>query len=512
MGAIAIADLVKTTLGPAGLDKILQSVSPDNQSIQVTNDGATILKSVHVDNAAAKVLVDIAQVQDDQIGDGTTTVAVLAGELLREAEQLVLQQRVHPQIVCDGWRLAQVAALQALQACAMDAPTRDDLLQIARTTLSSKLLTHEKEHFAHLAVDAVSRLQGSNNLDHVQVLKIAGGSLRDSYLEEGFLLEKTVGTGQPQTVKQARILLANTSMDTDKIKIYGSRVKVDSLNRVADIEAAEKAKMKHKVEKILQHHDQNGDTINCFVNRQLIYNYPESLFAERGVMAIEHADFDGVERLACVLGGHVVSTFDAPDQVKIGKCDVVEQILIGEDKVLRFGGCQTGAACSIVLRGASRHVLDEAERSLHDALAVLTSVVRSPQTVFGGGCTEIHMATAVDRAAETTPGKRALAMRAWARAVRQIPTILADNAGFDAAELVSQLAAAQQQSSSQQQQSSAGLDLKRGRVGDMAALGVRESYQSKRQALLSATEAAEMILRVDDIVQAAPRRRDETGY
>ena len=204
VGAIAIADLIKTTLGPAGLDKILQSVSPDSMGqIQVTNDGATILKSVHVDNAAAKVLVDIAQVQDEQIGDGTTTVAVLAGELLREAEQLVLHQRIHPQTVCEGWRLAQQAALAALEENAMEQPTPEELLQISRTTLSSKLLVHEKEHFAQLAVNAITRLQGSNNLDHIQVLKIAGGSLKDSYLEEGFLLEQSGRDNPPPFTRRA---------------------------------------------------------------------------------------------------------------------------------------------------------------------------------------------------------------------------------------------------------------------------------------------------------------------
>jgi T-complex protein 1 subunit beta len=312
------------------LDKILQHIGPDNHSISVTNDGATILSSVQVDNAAAKVLVDIAKVQDDEVGDGTTSVAVLAGELLRGAETLV-NQRIHPQTICAGWRLAQVAALTALERHSMtmhmDDPVifRADLVEIARTTLSSKLLTHEKEHFANLAVSAVMRLQGSSNLDHIQVLKISGGSLRDSYLEEGFLLPKEPGTGQPERMDNCRILLANTSMDTDKIKIYGSRVKVDSMEKIASIEAAEKEKMKTKVEKILAH-TVNGQPINCFINRQLIYNYPESIFAERNIMAIEHADFDGIERLAAVLGGDVVSTFDAPNSVTIGQCAVIEQV------------------------------------------------------------------------------------------------------------------------------------------------------------------------------------------
>jgi T-complex protein 1 subunit beta len=317
---------VKTTLGPAGLDKILQKVDPSDQTVQVTNDGATILRSVHVDNAAAKVLQNVAAVQDDEVGDGTTSVAVLAGELLREAEPLLLNQHVHPQTVADGWRLAVAAARDALGRCSMELKSqREELMEIAMTTLSSKLLMHEKRHFAALAVDAVLRLHGSSNLEHIQVLQKPGGSFRDSYLEEGFLLDKEPGVGQPRRVEHARILVANTSMDTDKIKMYGSRVKVTSLEKVADIEAAEKEKMRGKVNKILAH-QKDGKPINCFINRQLIYNWPETLFAEAGVMAIEHADFEGVERLAAVLGCDVVSTFDHPEKVSVGECEVIEEV------------------------------------------------------------------------------------------------------------------------------------------------------------------------------------------
>ena len=320
IGAMAIADLVKTTLGPKGMDKILQSVDPNDQSISVTNDGATILSKIPLDNAAAKVLVDMSKVQDNEVGDGTTSVAVLCGELLREAENLLLQQRIHPQTICAGWRLASSVAKKTLDGCATQDITRDDLIQIASTTLSSKLVNAEKKHFAELCVSAVERLKGSGNLDHVQIIKLSGGSLRDSYLEEGFLLEKSIGVGQPKRLENCKILLANTSMDTDKIKIYGSRVQVDSLNKVAEIEQAEKRKMKNKVEKIV------GHGCNVFINRQLIYNFPESLFAQHKVMAIEHADFDGIERLAAVTGGDVVSTFDNPEKVTLGECDVLEQV------------------------------------------------------------------------------------------------------------------------------------------------------------------------------------------
>ncbi|CAM9976567.1 unnamed protein product, partial [Ectocarpus fasciculatus] len=276
VGAIAIADLVKTTLGPKGMDKILQSMGSRDGGISVTNDGATILRAIHVDNAAAKVdnkcsrfFFSFVCLQDDEVGDGTTSVTVLCGELLREAEKLV-NQRLHPQTIIQGWRLATAAARRVLAASAEDngkddAKFREDLYNIAKPTLSSKLLTHEKDRFADLAVNAVLRLKGSGNLDYIQIIKMPGGSLKESYLEEGFILDKKIGVGQPKVVENAKILIANTAMDTDKIKIYGSRV------RVAEIEEAEKDKMRKKCKKIVDH------GINVFVNRQLIYNFPEQV-------------------------------------------------------------------------------------------------------------------------------------------------------------------------------------------------------------------------------------------
>ena len=233
----------------------------------MTNDGATILKSIIIDNPAAKVLINISMTQDDEVGDGTTSVAVLTGELLREAEKLI-NQRIHPMVIIDGWRRATAVARAALEASSLDHSTdavafRADLMNIARTTLSSKLLTHEKDQFAQLAVDAVLRLRGTHNLDAIQIIKKAGGSLRDSYLEEGFILNKRIGVGGPKRIENARILLANTAMDTDKVKIFGTKVKVDSMAKVAEIEAAEKDKMRAKVAKIV------GHGINCFINRQV---------------------------------------------------------------------------------------------------------------------------------------------------------------------------------------------------------------------------------------------------
>jgi len=221
-------------------------------------------------------------------------------------------------------------------------------------------------------------------------------------------------------------------------------------------------------------------------------------------MAIEHADFEGVERLALVLGSEIVSTFDHPERVQIGKCQLIEEIVIGEDKVIRFSGVAKGEACTIVLRGASRHILDEAERSLHDALCILSQTVRNPKTVLGGGCSEMLMANAVDQLVLDTPGKEQFAVESFARALRSIPTIIADNAGYDSSELVSALRSAHARGFK-----TAGLDMEKGMIGDVAQLCITESLKSKMQVLVSAHEAAEMIVRVDEVIKCAPRQRKE---
>lgn len=283
VGAIALGDMIKTTLGPKGMDKILQPMALDgarSDRTTITNDGATILKSVWLDNPAAKILADVSILQDAQCGEGTTGVVVLAAELLRNAEQLVTQ-RLHPQVICHGYRKALQASREALENIALDHGNepelfRRDLMNIARTTLSSKLVTIEKEHFASLAVAAVLRLKGSPNMDLIQVIKKPGGTLRDSLLEEGFILQKTIGVGQPKSLKECQVMVANTPMDTDKIKIFGARVKADSFETIQAVEQAEREKMKAKVTKIINH------KCNVFINRQLIYNYPDQLFKNAG--------------------------------------------------------------------------------------------------------------------------------------------------------------------------------------------------------------------------------------
>lgn len=265
IGAIAIGDLVKSTLGPKGMDKILVSHGRSAGQVQVTNDGATILKAIGIDNPAAKILVNMSRVQDDEVGDGTTSVTVLASELLREAEKLI-EQKLHPQTIIAGWRIAVDTARETLYQSSQDHSAdselfREDLMNIARTTLSSKILCQHKEFFSKLAVDAVLRLKGSGELQAIHIIKKTGGTLEESFLDDGFLLDKKPGVHQPKRIENATILLANTPMDTDKIKVFGSTIKVDSLTKIADLELAEKEKMKDKVNKILSH------KCNVFINR-----------------------------------------------------------------------------------------------------------------------------------------------------------------------------------------------------------------------------------------------------
>ncbi|KAL6944401.1 T-complex protein 1 subunit beta [Hanseniaspora osmophila] len=521
VGAIAVGDLVKTTLGPKGMDKLLTSASTG--ASLVTNDGATILKSIPLDNPAAKVLVNISKVQDDEIGDGTTSVTVLGSELLREAEKLIDQNKIHPQTIIEGYRMACKAALESLQKIAISYEDfesdqhqfqifKKELLKISNTTLSSKILSQDKQQFSEIAVNAILRLKNGTanknsqeqhnvNLDNIQVLKIIGGKLSDSFLDEGFILNKSWGNNQPKVLENCKVLIANTTLDTDKIKIFGTKFKVDSTSKLAELEKAEKSKMKAKIEKISKF------DINCFINRQLIYDYPEQLFTDLKINTIEHADFEGIERLALVLGGEVVSTFDNPELCKKGYCDKIEEIMIGEKQLLRFSGCHQNEACTIVLRGATEQVLDEAERSLHDALAVLSQTVNDSKTVYGGGCSEMIMSKAVDTVATNCEGKKQLAIESFAKALRQLPTILADNAGFDSSELVTKL-----RSAIYNGMFTSGLDLNNGSVGDMKELGIVESYKLKKAVVSSASEAAEVLLRVDNIIRAKPRTADRNNY
>ncbi|SBT35083.1 T-complex protein 1 subunit beta, putative (CCT2) [Plasmodium ovale wallikeri] len=505
VGAIAVGDLVKSTLGPRGLDKILTPLNIEgarSHQHTVTNDGATILKSVWLDNPVSKILVDVSMQQDNKCGDGTTGVVVLASEMLRNAETLI-ENKIHPQIICDGYRMAlKIARESLLKSCFSHDVTseifKEDMLKIAKTTLSSKLLTHEKDHFAQLAVNAILRIKNNLNLDLIQIIKKTGGTIKNSYLEDGFILEKRIGINQPKCLTKCKIMIANTPMDTDKIKIYGTKVNVNSFEDIEDLENEEKMKMKKKVENIISH------GCNVFINRQLIYNYPEQIFRENDIMTIEHSDFDGMERLANCLDAEIASTFEKELNIKLGYCEKIDEVIIGEDKLIRFSGCKKNGACTIILRGASTHILDESERSLHDALAVLAETLKDNRVVLGAGCSEMIMSNAVDNLARTVEGKRSLAIEAYAKALRQIPTYILDNGGFDSSEIVSKMRAQHTKGNTY-----AGIDIVNGDVGNVMELGIYESYNAKLSQITSATEARSAARSAERSAERSEERSEE---
>ncbi|CAF4454050.1 unnamed protein product, partial [Rotaria sp. Silwood2] len=472
--AIAVGNLVKSALGPKGMDKILRhnmSGGFDADKLLITNNRTMILSKIDVANPVVKDLVDISKVQYDEVGDGSKSVVVLASELLRETENL-LGQKIHLQTIITGWSKATNEALTVLEGVPKNNSSnleqfKSDLMNIARTTLSSKILQEKKDHLSKLCVDAILKIHNKTD----------------------FLLGERIGTNMPKRIENARILIANIPMNTDKRKVSDSSVHIDSIAKLVQLELAKNEKMKDKVEKILQF------SCNVFINRQLICDYANQLFAEKGVMTIEHADFEGFKRLAQILDADIVSTLDTPDEIRLGKCILIEEVIVNEDKLIKLSGVIQGEACTIVLHGATQQILDEAERLIHDALCVLSQTVKEPRICYGGGAAEMLMATAVSQLAEKTSGEESVIIESFAHALRQLPTIIADNAGYDSAKLIDNLRTAHALG-----KSAFGLDMEKGITADMIELGILEPFYLKRQVVIRAAKAVEMILSLDNII------------
>jgi T-complex protein 1 subunit beta len=485
-----VVNFLKSTLGPRGMDKLLLSKSGN---INVTNDGATILKNASYHSVMKNILNDLTLAHDNEIGDGTTSVCCLVGELIIEAEMLIDVQ-IHPQIIIKGYRLAAQHALSVLNSVYFDHSADadifcEDLLNIAKTTLCSKVVFPVREHFARLVVEAVLKLKGSTDTKHVKIIKKIGGTLRDSFLEEGFILENKIGTGQLKRVHNAKILVANTALDSDKIKIHGTRIKVSALSKLAKIEITEQKKILDKCKKIISH------MINVFINRQIIYNRQESFFTDHGILTIEHADFEGIERLALVTGAEIASTFDEPSKIKIGHCKIVEEIIIGDETMVRFGGCSNANACTIIIRGSNQQLLDEAERSIHDALCILTQSMKDTRFVWGGGSLDTYLSLRLENFAKKFSEKTSSAVLAFAKAIQNMPKIILDNAQLDSAFIISKLRKAHKENKIK-----TCIDISNETVSCAQKLGLIELFKLKTQTIISAVEAVEMILRIDKII------------
>ncbi|KAK1349878.1 subunit beta of T-complex protein 1 [Hamiltosporidium tvaerminnensis] len=482
-GVDLLIEILRSALGPKGALKLLTGTSPI-----ISNDGATILKNLLIDSPSAQILIDASVSQDWEEGDGTTSVALLAALLIKEVQNIGL----HPCTIIKGYHIALTQCIEHLKKLIFEM-TSDSIQNLAETTLCSKILKPHKKHFANICVSAISRIKKYGcDLNLINIIKIPG-TLEDSYIDDGFILKKDI---KVPFLKNPKILVGNTSLDSDKVKINAAKFQVQSIKELVDLENEEKIKMKKKVEKICS----NG--VDCFINRQIIYDFPLQLFSRNNVTVIEHADFDGVERLVKFVGGKIMSTFDSLNEDCYGSCKEIRNIVVDNERMIKFFvGNEGDGPCTIVLKGGSKEMLDEAERSIHDVLCVLKGIYEVGGVVCGGGAIEMSLALMLNDLAIKTAGKESEAILAFMRALIQIPFILAENAGFDANNIKSIL-----RKSHSEGKTTYGIDMDEG-VCCMKEKGVVESLRVKRRVLVSACEVAQMIIKCDGVVKCKPRER-----
>lgn len=472
VGAITVSGMVKSTLGPRGMLKLLYTQKGDPI---ITNDGATVLKNIVPNGPSAKILINSATEHSAKEGDGTTTLTVLTGELLHEADKLIFKG-MHPYKVITEYRKAHKKAIFKLREISKK---QSQKLSLAKTTLSSKFSPIELESLSNLAVSIASRV---TDIEMVKIIKIPGGEVSDSQIHEGLLLECDVGPGQKHEVSNPRVLIVNTAMDADRVKIFGAKASVDSPAELERIEQAENERMSKKVEMISKHAD-------IIVNRQIIYDYPTQEFTKRDKVSIERADFTGVEMLAKVLKGRILSTFDSVQESDIGGCDRFERVVLSGRAFCAFYGVRDTGACSVIIRGPSKEVLEECERSLIGAVKVLMQT--GEEYVTGGGSAEAAISSLIHAESEGE--------RAYARALIEVVRVLVNNAGLPPTaidEIIEKVSAGEYTYG----------------VGEMGIecmekKKVRESLRLKEIVWNRAAETAEMLLRCDSNIRCRPRER-----
>ncbi|KAI5169108.1 T-complex protein 1 subunit beta [Pancytospora epiphaga] len=476
-GFTLIGDILKSTLGPRGSLKVMQG-----KETAITNDGAFILKNLLIDSVSARIIASSSVSQDIEEGDGTTSIAVLTSLLLNEA----YSSTVHPAKIIRGFSLAMSRSLEILNKRKF-APKPDDLKNLVKTTLNSKVLANCLDLFVNICIKAVEQAE---DITLIEIVKLEG-DLGESILVDGMVLNKDVSI----SLENPRILVANTSLDLDKVKIFSSKINVSSVKELEKIEQAEKDKMVEKIERI------TSVPLELFINRQIIYDYPMQLLKNKGIAVIEHADFAGVERLNKVLGGNLVSTFDALSSADLGSCGKASTITIKGHRMVVFEGIQKGAS-SIILFGSSKEMLDEAERSIHDALCVLKRIKERPFCVYGGGAIESSIAAELFKYALEIKTKESEGVECFARALQRIPSIIAENCGFDGDEIRTVL-----KNDHSYRRSTYGVNVDTGKSGCMKERGVIEGMEMKKRVIVAACETAQTILKCDGIVKCKPRER-----
>ncbi|MEM3578726.1 MAG: thermosome subunit beta [Candidatus Bathyarchaeia archaeon] len=491
-----ISELVKTTLGPKGMDKMLVSSFGD---VTITNDGATILKEVDVQHPAAKMLVEVAKAQDNEVGDGTTTAAVLAGELLAKAEEL-LDQNIHPTIIIEGFKKASEKAREVLEKMAMLVSINDDkkLLDVAMTSMGSKGIAASKEHFAKLAVEAVRQVAEEKDgklkadIDLIKILKKHGKSLEETELVKGMVIDKEIAHPQmPKVVHNAKIALLNAKLEIEKTE-FDAKINIESPEQMKMFLDEEERMLREMVDKIAE---AGANVVFC---EKGIDDVALHFLAKRGILAVKNVSSSDMEKLARATRGKIVASVKDLTPEVLGEAKLVEEVKIGEDKLVYVRECKNPKAVTIVVRGGTEHVVDEAERSLHDALCVVRNAIEDGKIVPGGGAPEAEVAKQLRDYAVKVGGREQLAIEAFADAVESIPLTLAENAGLDPVDIMVTLRAAHEKADGCRM----GVDVFTGKIRDMLELNVVEPLRVKLQVVKSATEAANMILKIDDVIAA----------
>jgi thermosome len=500
MAARIIGEVLKTTLGPRGMDKMLIDSLGD---ITITNDGAAILKEMDVEHPAAKMIVEIAKTQDDMVGDGTTTAVVLASELLKKAEEL-LDQNIHPTILVSGYRKAAQKATEVLEKIAVpvDVEERKTMMKVALTSMGSKAVGSAKEHFAEIAIDAVKQIAEKRgdkiiaDIDNIQLVKKTGKSLIETHLVRGIIVDKeVVHSGMPKKNENAKIALLDSALEIEKTEM-SAEIRIRDPNQMKAFLDQEDSMLKDMVNKIKA---SGADIVFC---QKGIDDMVQHYLSKEGIMAARRLKESDMEKLARATGGRVTSNLDDLKAADLGFAGLVEERKIGDDKMLFVEKCKDPHSVAILIRAGLERMVDEAERAMTDALSVVSDVTENNKIVAGGGAAEIEVAKELRKYANKVGGREQLAIEAFADAMEIIPKALTENAGFEPIDVLIELRSAHDKEDGKYE----GLNVFTGKVQNSLENGVVEPIVVKIQAIKSAVESTSMILRIDDVITSkAPK-------
>jgi len=501
MAAKLVAETVRTTLGPKGMDKMIVDSMGD---VTVTNDGVTILQEMQIEHPSAKMIVEVAKTQEDVVGDGTTTAVVLAGELLKNAEDL-LDQNVHPAVIARGYRMAAVKALEILENMAEKVTAKDEtmLKNIAMTAMTGKGAEYAKEKLSDLSVKAVKLVaesDGTIDIDNIKIEKRTGGSVEDSELIRGIVIDKEkIHAGMPRQVKDAKIALLDKEIEIKKTEI-DANIEITSPDQLQAFLDQEEKMLKGMVEQIA------GSGANVLICQKGIDDVAQHFLSKKGIYAVRRVSDSDIKKIAKATGGSVVSNLNDLSKSDLGYAGMVEERKVGDEEFTYIMECKNPKAVTILVRGGTEHVTNEIERAITDAVGDVAATLKDGKVVAGAGAPEVELALELRKYAESLSGREQLAVQAFANAMEVIPRTLVENAGLDPIDIMTDL-----KSAHSKKQKWAGVDVFTGKIMDAWKRGVIEPLKIKTQAVSSASEVATMILRIDDVIASSGSKGPKGG-